>query len=188
MEEKEPSPLVGSWNLWFAEFWWKGALPAPARDSACFPPGLKTRISLSQLYGSSSAVSLICQAVCHMSMTRVLFCRDLLILQKLYLRFGDNVRRRRSPSLQKKHLLSNLCLPVCISGVSWRRLSAVAASAGPDSPELPHAHLLSPPQTHQPEPGFLSPCGCHVSIAVLLHVLVAVWCDANVPSVLSQRR
>lgn len=60
----------------------------------CFHPGLNTRISLSQLYGSSCAVSVICQAVCHMSMTRVLFCRDLLILQKLYLRFGDNVGQR----------------------------------------------------------------------------------------------
>uniref|UniRef100_A0AAQ5ZZR4 Nucleoporin 160 n=1 Tax=Amphiprion ocellaris TaxID=80972 RepID=A0AAQ5ZZR4_AMPOC len=53
--------------------------------------GLNTRISLSQLYGSSSAVSLVCQAICHVAMTRALFCRDLLILQKLYLRFGDNV-------------------------------------------------------------------------------------------------
>ncbi|XP_062271162.1 nuclear pore complex protein Nup160-like, partial [Scomber scombrus] len=52
---------------------------------------LNMRISLSQLYGSSAAVSLVCQAVCHMAMTRVHFCRDLLILQKLYLRFGDNV-------------------------------------------------------------------------------------------------
>ncbi|XP_078112382.1 nuclear pore complex protein Nup160 isoform X3 [Sander vitreus] len=52
---------------------------------------VNTRISLSQLYGSSSAVSVVCQAVCHMTMTRALFCRDLLILQKLYLRFGDNV-------------------------------------------------------------------------------------------------
>uniref|UniRef100_A0A7N8Y798 Nucleoporin 160 n=1 Tax=Mastacembelus armatus TaxID=205130 RepID=A0A7N8Y798_9TELE len=52
---------------------------------------LNMRISLSQLYGSSSAVSVVCQAVCHMAMTRALFCRDLLILQKLYLRFGDNV-------------------------------------------------------------------------------------------------
>ncbi|KAJ4918470.1 hypothetical protein JOQ06_002062 [Pogonophryne albipinna] len=52
---------------------------------------LGVRISLSQLYGSSSAVSIVCQAVCHMTMTRVLFCRDLLILQKLYLRLGDNV-------------------------------------------------------------------------------------------------
>uniref|UniRef100_A0A3Q3W6F3 Uncharacterized protein n=1 Tax=Mola mola TaxID=94237 RepID=A0A3Q3W6F3_MOLML len=53
--------------------------------------GLNARISLSQLYGSSSAVSVVSQALCHMTMTRALFCRDLLILQKLYLRFGDNV-------------------------------------------------------------------------------------------------
>lgn len=57
------------------------------------PTGLNARISLSQLYGSSSAVSVVSQALCHMTMTRALFCRDLLILQKLYLRFGDNVRQ-----------------------------------------------------------------------------------------------
>uniref|UniRef100_A0A8C4HGK3 Nuclear pore complex protein Nup160 n=1 Tax=Dicentrarchus labrax TaxID=13489 RepID=A0A8C4HGK3_DICLA len=56
------------------------------------PATLNVRISLSQLYGSSSAVSVVCQAVCNLAMTRALFCRDLLILQKLYLRFGDNVR------------------------------------------------------------------------------------------------
>lgn len=49
-----------------------------------------------------------------MSMTRALFCRDLLILQKLYLRFGDNVRQRRSPSLQHERLLSNLPASVCV--------------------------------------------------------------------------
>ncbi|KAM9377512.1 nuclear pore complex protein Nup160 isoform 2-T2 [Pholidichthys leucotaenia] len=52
---------------------------------------LNVRLSVSQLYSSTSAVSVVCQAVCHMAMTRALFCRDLLILQKLYLRFGDNV-------------------------------------------------------------------------------------------------
>ncbi|CAB1322805.1 unnamed protein product [Coregonus sp. 'balchen'] len=52
---------------------------------------LSVRISLSQLYGSSVAVAVVCQAVCQMAMTRVLFCRDLLILQQLYLRLGDNV-------------------------------------------------------------------------------------------------
>uniref|UniRef100_A0A673IH03 Nucleoporin 160 n=1 Tax=Sinocyclocheilus rhinocerous TaxID=307959 RepID=A0A673IH03_9TELE len=51
------------------------------------------RISLSQLYGSSVAASLICQAVCQTAMTRTLLCRDLLILQQLYLRNGDNVSR-----------------------------------------------------------------------------------------------
>ncbi|XP_039860058.1 nuclear pore complex protein Nup160 [Simochromis diagramma] len=52
---------------------------------------LNLRIGLSQLYSGSTAVSVVSQAVCHMAMTRALFCRDLLILQKLYLRFGDNV-------------------------------------------------------------------------------------------------
>uniref|UniRef100_A0A3Q4I347 Nucleoporin 160 n=1 Tax=Neolamprologus brichardi TaxID=32507 RepID=A0A3Q4I347_NEOBR len=52
---------------------------------------LNVRIGLSQLYSGSAAVSVVSQAVCHVAMTRALFCRDLLILQKLYLRFGDNV-------------------------------------------------------------------------------------------------
>ncbi|XP_069384946.1 nuclear pore complex protein Nup160 isoform X2 [Paralichthys olivaceus] len=60
-------------------------------DSDVTGQGLNVRISLSQLYGSSAAISLVCQAVSHMAMTRALFCRDLLILQKLYLRLGDNV-------------------------------------------------------------------------------------------------
>lgn len=76
-----------------------GALPPWRRPAhRCFHAGLNARIQLSQLYGSSAAVSLVCQAVCHMSMTRVLFCRDLLILQKLYLRFGDNVGARHTPT------------------------------------------------------------------------------------------
>lgn len=86
--------------------WGAEAAPTPGRKpqvevcgggvscSRVLPAGVNTRIHLSQLYGSSSAVALVCQAVGHISMTRVLFCRDLLILQKLYLRFGDNVRPR----------------------------------------------------------------------------------------------
>lgn len=70
---------VALWSLW----------RAPAHR--CLHAGLNARIQLSQLYGSSGAVALVCQAVGHISMTRALFCRDLLILQKLYLRFGDNV-------------------------------------------------------------------------------------------------
>ncbi|XP_056595855.1 nuclear pore complex protein Nup160 isoform X2 [Triplophysa dalaica] len=52
---------------------------------------LRVRISLSQLYGSSVASSLICQGVCQTSMTRMLLCRDLLILQQLYLHLGDKI-------------------------------------------------------------------------------------------------
>ncbi|KAG9333464.1 hypothetical protein JZ751_011533 [Albula glossodonta] len=52
---------------------------------------LSVRMSLSQLYSSSVAVTVLCQAVCQVAMTRELLCRDLLILQQLYLRVGDNV-------------------------------------------------------------------------------------------------
>ncbi|XP_061077666.1 nuclear pore complex protein Nup160 isoform X2 [Conger conger] len=52
---------------------------------------LSVRLSLSQLYGSSVAVAVVCQAVCQVAMTRELLCRDLLILQQLYMRVGDNV-------------------------------------------------------------------------------------------------
>lgn len=52
---------------------------------------LNLRISLSQLYGSSVAVSVVCQALCQTAMTRALCCRDLLLLQQLYLRLDENV-------------------------------------------------------------------------------------------------
>lgn len=132
---------------------------------------MNSRVQRSQLYASRCAVSLVCQAVSHISMSRVLFCRDLLILQKLYLHFGDNVGQRRS---------TNVCFAtrrlacLCFSGLSGRRLSAVAAPAGPGSPELTHAHLLSPPEAREPEPGVLCPRGRHVSTPELLRAAVAV--------------
>lgn len=68
---------------------------ASVRPAPCLAgQSLNVRIGLSQLYSGSAAVSVVSQAVCHVAMTRALFCRDLLILQKLYLRFGDNVRAR----------------------------------------------------------------------------------------------
>uniref|UniRef100_A0A8C7N7N6 Nucleoporin 160 n=1 Tax=Oncorhynchus kisutch TaxID=8019 RepID=A0A8C7N7N6_ONCKI len=60
-----------------------------------------TSQNLSQLYGSSVAVAVVCQAVCQMAMTRALFCRDLLILQQLYLRLGDNVSSSTHTRRQK---------------------------------------------------------------------------------------
>ncbi|XP_060784508.1 nuclear pore complex protein Nup160 isoform X1 [Neoarius graeffei] len=62
-----------------------------APDTAPSRQSLSVRLSLSQLYSSSIAVSVVCQAVCHMTMTRALICRDLLILQHLYLHLGDSV-------------------------------------------------------------------------------------------------
>ncbi|KAM9301868.1 nuclear pore complex protein Nup160 [Gastrophryne carolinensis] len=50
---------------------------------------LSVRMNLSSLYGSTTAASIVCQAVCKISLTRFLICRDLLILQHLLLRMGD---------------------------------------------------------------------------------------------------
>ncbi|CAJ1055772.1 nuclear pore complex protein Nup160 [Xyrichtys novacula] len=125
---------------------------------------LSVRISLSQLFGSSAAVSLVCQAVCHMTMTRAMFCRDLLILQKLYLRFGDNVFLgggaqllqlqqdlipRSSHLLSSYHLLKHVsqslaaAVPVDILDANLQHLTVLELS---DSPALSSSHrsVLSP--------------------------------------------
>lgn len=77
------------------------------------------RTSLSQLYSSSCAVSAICQAVCHAAMTRARFCRDLLILQKLYLRFGDDVRPRAAFGFHLQVLIHYPCVCVCVRRCFW---------------------------------------------------------------------
>ncbi|KAF7241803.1 hypothetical protein EYD10_11623 [Varanus komodoensis] len=50
---------------------------------------LNVRMHLSQLYGSSTTVNMVCRCVYKMAITRFLICRDLLILQQLLLRLGD---------------------------------------------------------------------------------------------------
>ncbi|ETE72717.1 Nuclear pore complex protein, partial [Ophiophagus hannah] len=52
---------------------------------------INVRMHLSQLYGSSTTVNMVCRCVYKMSMTRLLICRDLLILQQLLLRLGDAI-------------------------------------------------------------------------------------------------
>uniref|UniRef100_A0A4W4DTZ8 Nucleoporin 160 n=1 Tax=Electrophorus electricus TaxID=8005 RepID=A0A4W4DTZ8_ELEEL len=70
---------------------------------------LSVRMSLSQLYGSSVSVSVVCQALCQTAMSRALLCRDILILQHLYLRLGDNVS-----SLQmQQDLIPRCCNLLC---------------------------------------------------------------------------
>nr|XP_046249006.1 nuclear pore complex protein Nup160 isoform X2 [Scatophagus argus] len=126
---------------------------------------LNMRISLSQLYGSSSAVSVVCQAVCHMTMTRALFCRDLLILQKLYLRFGDNVFLGGGAQLlqlqqdlipRSSHLLSSYYLlkhisqslassvPVDIIDANLQHLTVLELS---DTPAVSTSRSVLSPQT-----------------------------------------
>ncbi|CAB1313483.1 unnamed protein product [Coregonus sp. 'balchen'] len=127
--------------------------------------GLSVRISLSQLYGSSVAVAVICQAVCQMAMTRALFCRDLLILQQLYLRLGDNVFLAGGNQLlqlqqdlipRSSHLLSSYYLlkhisqslatavPLDIIDANLQHLSVLELS---DSPALASNRSVLSPQT-----------------------------------------
>ncbi|XP_076018767.1 nuclear pore complex protein Nup160 [Genypterus blacodes] len=126
---------------------------------------LNVRINLSQLYGSSTAVSVVCQAVCHTAMTRALFCRDLLILQKLYLHFGDNVFLGGGAQLlqlqqdlipRSSHLLSSYYLlkhisqslastvPMDIIDANLQHLTVLELS---DSPALSTNRSVLSPQT-----------------------------------------
>ncbi|XP_072374893.1 nuclear pore complex protein Nup160 [Scyliorhinus torazame] len=52
---------------------------------------LHIRMNMAQFYGSNVAINIVCQAAYHMSMTRFLICRDLLILEQLMLHLGDSV-------------------------------------------------------------------------------------------------
>lgn len=136
------------------------SLISVSQDTQGQPLGV--RISLSQLYGSSSAVSIVCQAVCHMTMTRVLFCRDLLILQKLYLRLGDNVFLgggaqllqlqqdlipRSSNLLSSYHLLKHISQSMASSvalDIIEANLQHLTVLELSDSPSLSSASVLSP--------------------------------------------
>uniref|UniRef100_A0A8C6T4G5 Nucleoporin 160 n=1 Tax=Neogobius melanostomus TaxID=47308 RepID=A0A8C6T4G5_9GOBI len=137
-------------------------LPEPPLSSA---QPLLTRLGLSQLYGSSTAVAMVCQTVVTVAMTRAQFCRDLLILQKLYLRFGDNVFLgggaqllhlqqdlipRCSHLLSSYHLLKNITqtlassVPVDIIDANLQHLSVLELS---DSPSLSSNRTVLNPQT-----------------------------------------
>ncbi|XP_009996786.1 PREDICTED: LOW QUALITY PROTEIN: nuclear pore complex protein Nup160, partial [Chaetura pelagica] len=62
----------------------RGGFPLPA-------PHLGVRMSLAQLYGSGTAVAVVCGGVSKVASLRFLICRDLLILQQLLLRLRDPV-------------------------------------------------------------------------------------------------
>uniref|UniRef100_A0A674CRL3 Nucleoporin 160 n=1 Tax=Salmo trutta TaxID=8032 RepID=A0A674CRL3_SALTR len=106
---------------------------------------LSWRISLSQLYGSSVAVAVVCQAVCQMAMTRALFCRDLLILQQLYLRLGDNVSSS-THTLRQKYKLNSAWLTLCSPSrdANLQHLSVLELS---DSPAMASNRSVRSPQT-----------------------------------------
>ncbi|XP_051916119.1 nuclear pore complex protein Nup160 [Hippocampus zosterae] len=60
---------------------------------------MSVRVSASRLYSSATAVSLVCQALSHVSATRTLLCRDALLLLKLFLRLGEHVLPGGGPQL-----------------------------------------------------------------------------------------
>ncbi|XP_062403164.1 nuclear pore complex protein Nup160 [Sardina pilchardus] len=93
---------------------------------------LGVRISLSQLYGSSVAVRVVCQAVCHLALTRAMLCRDLLILQQFYLRLGDNVFLGGGAQLlQLQQDLIPRCSHLLCSYYLLKRISQSVSSAVP---------------------------------------------------------
>lgn len=49
------------------------------------------RMNLTQLYGSSTAINVVCWGVCKVATIRFQICRDLLILQQLLLRRSNPV-------------------------------------------------------------------------------------------------
>eukprot|EP00063_Salmo_salar_P006264 XP_013981099.1 PREDICTED: nuclear pore complex protein Nup160-like isoform X2 [Salmo salar] len=134
----------------------------PGEGSLTIGQSLSWRISLSQLYGSSVAVAVVCQAVCQMAMTRALFCRDLLILQQLYLRQGDNVFPGGGSQLQQdliprssqllssyyllKHITQSLTttVPLDIIDANLQHLSVLELS---DSPAMASNRSVRSPQT-----------------------------------------
>ncbi|XP_075044180.1 nuclear pore complex protein Nup160 [Mixophyes fleayi] len=71
---------------------------------------LNVQMNLSNLYGSATAASIVCQAVCKISATRFLICRDLLILQQLLLRVGDRAFAVSGQLLQsQQELIPRTC-------------------------------------------------------------------------------
>uniref|UniRef100_A0A8C4PML3 Nucleoporin 160 n=1 Tax=Equus asinus asinus TaxID=83772 RepID=A0A8C4PML3_EQUAS len=76
---------------------------------------LNIRMNLSQLYGSSTAGSIVCRAVCKIASTRFLICRDLLILQQLLMRLGDAVILGAGQLFQAQQDLLHRTAPLLLS-------------------------------------------------------------------------
>lgn len=85
------------------------------------------RLNLTQLYGSGTAVSVVCGGVCKIATIRFLICRDLLILQQLLLRLGDPVSTALGATAALFELpdLGFCCCQSLSSVSSHKRLAAV---------------------------------------------------------------
>ncbi|XP_073515088.1 nuclear pore complex protein Nup160 isoform X1 [Phyllobates terribilis] len=92
---------------------------------------LNVRMNLSNLYGSTTAAGIVCQAVCKISLTRFLICRDLLILQQLLLRAGDTVFAGEAQLLQaqEEHIPRTANMLLSYYVIRWS--SQCVASAVP---------------------------------------------------------
>ncbi|XP_067406756.1 nuclear pore complex protein Nup160 isoform X2 [Emydura macquarii macquarii] len=125
---------------------------------------LNVRMNLSQLYGSGTAVNVVCQGVCKIATARFLICRDLLILQQLLLRLGDvmisgggqlfqtqqDLLHRTSPLLLSYYLIrwASQCLasdiPIDTLESNLQHLSVLELT---DTTALTPHKLVSSPQT-----------------------------------------
>uniref|UniRef100_A0A8V0ZYF5 Nucleoporin 160 n=1 Tax=Gallus gallus TaxID=9031 RepID=A0A8V0ZYF5_CHICK len=103
---------------------------------------LNMRLNLTQLYGSSTAVSVVCWGVCKIAMIRFQICRDLLILQQLLLRLGDPMVLGGGQLFQSQQDLLHRTSPLLLSYYLIRWASQCLASDIPiDTLESNLQHL-----------------------------------------------
>ncbi|OPJ74162.1 nuclear pore complex protein Nup160 [Patagioenas fasciata monilis] len=103
---------------------------------------LNMRLNLTQLYGSGTAVSVVCWGVCKIATIRFLICRDLLILQQLLLRLGDPMVLGGGQVFQSQQDLLHRTSPLLLSYYLIRWASQCLASDVPvDTLESNLQHL-----------------------------------------------
>uniref|UniRef100_A0A8C9EK46 Nucleoporin 160 n=1 Tax=Pavo cristatus TaxID=9049 RepID=A0A8C9EK46_PAVCR len=106
---------------------------------------LNMRLNLTQLYGSSTAIGVVCWGVCKIATIRFQICRDLLILQQLLLRLGDPVSTAlpaRSTPFEPGGL--GCLVPDCELESNLQHLSVLELA---DTTVLTPHKLVSSPQT-----------------------------------------
>lgn len=105
-------------------------------------PHLALRLSLSQLFGSSTAAHVVCGGVAKICTVRFLLCRDLLILQQLLLRLGDPMVLGGGQLFQSQQDLLHRTSPLLLSYFLVRWASQCLASDVPvDTLESNLQHL-----------------------------------------------
>ncbi|XP_065611600.1 nuclear pore complex protein Nup160 [Cyrtonyx montezumae] len=103
---------------------------------------LNMRMNLTQLYGSSTAVSVVCWGVCKIATIRFQICRDLLILQQLLLRLGEPMVLGGGQLFQSQQDLLHRTSPLLLSYYLIKWASQCLASDVPiDTLELNLQHL-----------------------------------------------